>query len=192
LNGIAPNPAACTPASNAERSNELTSHFLTIIRYTYLASLLAGLALVSHAPAQLLRITPPATAATLKHDETDADQSFAPQRWAVASTHKRGARVVFSTEHAFTHTADPTIKRDARLDLAIASADWKARWRITVARDQTEHAAAVPYETASVQAESRKKGAATFDLRVTFLTDNYDSLAAGEYGLTVIGTLTAN
>jgi hypothetical protein len=60
-----------------------------------------------------------------------------------------------------------------------------------VAQDQTNYAAAVPYENASVQAESSKRGEATFDLQVTFLTSQFDTLAAGEYTLTVVATLTA-
>jgi hypothetical protein len=173
----------------------MSRNFLAIFSRTLAVSLLAGFCLTSRALAQrppVLLIAAPASGAALTHDQTDADQTFAPQRWAVTSTNKKGATVVFSTVQAFTHSADPSFKRDARLDLAIASSERKAKWIVTVARDQTDHAAAVPYEAASVQAVSRKDGSATFDLQVTFLTDQYDALAEGDYALTVVGTLTTN
>jgi hypothetical protein len=138
----------------------------------------------------LMFIRGPSVGASLQHDGTDGDQVFGPQRWWVLTTGQNGATVTFATEQAFTHIEDDACKRDARLDLAIGAGSRFARWRVNVASDRTNYVAS--NETAIVQATSRRDGWARFDLTVTFITDEADTLAQGDYTLTVTGTLTAN
>jgi len=107
------------------------------------------------APARMI-IRAPTVDAWLKHDETDGDQTFTPQRWQVLATGQRGATVTFATGQAFTHMKDKAYKRDAKLDLAIGSSSSSARWRVGVASDRTKYAASD--ETAIVQAASRRAG----------------------------------
>ncbi len=135
-------------------------------------------------------IRAPNTDASIKHDETNGDQVFRPQRWWVVSGRRRGATVTFATDQAFTHVQDASYKRDAHLDLRIGSSSRSARWRVTVASDQTNHATSD--ENAIVQAECDRAGWARLDLTVTFVTDDQDSLAQGDYILNVTGTVTAN
>jgi hypothetical protein len=61
---------------------------------------------------------------------------------------------------------------------------------VTVASDRTSHAASD--EAAIVQAASNRPGWARLDLTVAFVTDDSDTLAEGDYTLTVTGTMTAN
>jgi hypothetical protein len=178
-------------------------HFLTIASNGLLVAFVAGFLMVASAQAQVsdtqgftvrvpnrLTITPPAPAVSITHDETANDQTFAAQQWAVKANSRDGATVVFSTDQAFTHTADASFKRDAKLDLAIASSSGPASWTLAVASDQTDHAASD--EIATVQAGSTAPGKADFDLTVTFITGDLDTLAEGDYSLTITGTLTAN
>jgi hypothetical protein len=138
----------------------------------------------------LMFIRGPSVGAFLQHDGTDGDQIFGPQRWWVLTTSRNGATVTFATDQAFTHIEDDECKRDARLDLALGAGSRYARWRVRVPSDRTNYAAS--NETAVVQATSRTGGWARFDLTVTFITDEADTLAQGDYTLTVTGTLTAN
>ena len=137
-----------------------------------------------------LAITAPSASVSIAHDATNNDQVFAAQNWQVQCNDNQGGTVMFSTNQAFRNTADGTYQRDARLDLSIASAAAFAQWAVTVASDQTNYAAADG--VATVQARSNRRGDATFDLTVTFLTVQYDTLAEGAYQLTVTGTLTGN
>ena len=139
-----------------------------------------------------MSITPPAPAVGITHDETDGDQTFPPQLWQVRANAPRGATVSFSTNQPFTHTVDSTLQRDARLNLAIASSSGAAHWTLPVAVDQTNVSGSPSDGVAIVQAVSDKPGQATFELTVTFVTTQWDTLAAGSYELSVTGTITAN
>jgi hypothetical protein len=136
-----------------------------------------------------LSITAPASVSE-NHDGTTADHAFTAQQWAVKANARHGATVVFSTDQAFTHEEHSDIKRDAKLDLSIASSSGPASWTLAVASDQTDHASSD--EVATVQAGSTRPGMADFDLTVTFITDDLETLAEGDYDLTITGTLTAN
>ena len=143
-------------------------------------------------PSQLT-ITAPQALVSITHDETDADQPFPPQPWNVTANALLGATVSFSTDQAFTHTLDPTFKRDARLDLSVASSDAPAAWTVLIGSDQTDYDNLVlPDEVATVTAASIRPGDASFNLGVTFLTVDHSTLAEGDYEMTVTGTLTAN
>ena len=144
---------------------------------------------IVNVPANML-ITPPSPGASLTHDESDNDQIFPNQQWQVRANSRFGATVVFSTNQAFTHTLDNTFVRDARLDLAISSATGPANWTLAVASDQTDYVNG--NGIATVQAQSDRPGQAVFDLTVTFVTTDWDTLASGDYATVVTGTLSAN
>ncbi len=129
-------------------------------------------------------------AQTLTHDETDDAQVFGTQNWEVSANSATGVTVTFSTSTAFVHTTDSGYKRDAKLDLALNTSSGPGTWSVTTATDQTDYAATD--ESASVVAESDDAGNATFDLVVTFITDEYGVFAAGDYAMTVVGTVVAN
>ena len=135
-------------------------------------------------------IAAPSGTASVTHSGTEADEAIAPQRWTVNQNSPAGAVVTFRTEHAFTSTMVPLVKRDARLDLALDTAQSASGWMISVPSDQTDYASA--FEVAEVQAASTAPGRAAFDLTVTFLTGDIITLASGDYVTTVTGTITAN
>lgn len=146
-------------------------------------------AFIVNVPANL-SITAPNGGVSITHDETDNDQAFPSQLWDVRANALLGATVTFSTNQAFRHTVDPTFQRDARLDLAISSSSGPANWLVAAASDQTNYAGADGIAT--VQAISTRPGQATFDLSVTFVTTQWDTLASGDYVTVVTGTLAAN
>jgi len=178
-------------------------HFLTIASTGLTIALVAGFLMATSAHAQVndnqgfsitvpsrLSITAPSASVSETHGGTAADHAFTTQQWAVKANARNGATVVFSTDQAFTHEEQSDIKRDAKLDLSIASSSGPASWTLAVASDQTDHAASD--EVATVQAGSTRPGKAAFDLTVTFLTGDIETLAEGDYDLTITGTLTAN
>lgn len=136
----------------------------------------------------VLTITAPA-AATLTHNATDANQVFTAQQWSVSQNNGTGANVTFSTNQAFTNG---TVKRNAKLDLAIASSEAGAAWALTTATDQTAYAATTPDEVATVAANATGPGNATFGLTVTFIDTDYSLLKSGSYSTTITGTIAAN
>lgn len=126
------------------------------------------------------------------HDGTNNDQSFADQRWDVGCNNARGANVTIETRTAFRHTGGGApIKRDARIQLGILSADAPAGWVVTVPAAQTNYRAGIAGERVSVAAESFAPGDATFNLRVQFITEDFASLRQGDYDMRVVGTITA-
>lgn len=135
-------------------------------------------------------IAAPSGTASLTHDGTDGDQVFTAERWTVSQNSPAGAVVTFTTEYAFTSTVSASLKRDARLDLALDSAESVSGWTVSVATDQTAYESAA--EVARVRAASTAPGDAAFDLTVTFLTGDVVTLASGDYSTTVVGTITAN
>lgn len=134
----------------------------------------------------LLSIQAPTALVSQIHDETDNDQSFPLQRWLVTANNAIGATAVFETDQCFTHTVDPTYKRDADLSLTLVSG---AAWSVTTASATTNYATSL--EVVSVAAESNTAGAASFDLGVSLVEETFADLASGDYELTITGTLTA-
>ncbi|MEM6364520.1 MAG: hypothetical protein AAF539_07795 [Planctomycetota bacterium] len=126
----------------------------------------------------------------LTHDETDANQSFPIQTWSVIGNTVGGVTVSLAVDQPFTHTVDPTYKRDVQLGLALNSTSGPGTWTISQASDITDYGA--NDLAATVGAASNGTGSATFDLSVSFITDTYGSFAAGTYETTVVGTVTAN
>jgi hypothetical protein len=132
----------------------------------------------------LISITPVNSSALIVHDLRQRNQRFGWEDWVVANQNPAGAVVTFQTDRAFTNTSVPTAKRDVRVDLRKRASP---RWRITKRRDQTDYQAGD--ESAIVRAESNRPGAGTFRLRITFIEETLDTLEAGDYEITVIGTL---
>lgn len=136
-----------------------------------------------------ISITPPADV-TLTHDETDNDQAFPVQQWEVFGNNQSGVSVNFTTNTPFIHTVDPSFERDAQLGLALNSNNGPATWTITQASDATDFGQSDT--DATVAATSNGVGRANFDLSVTFVTDSFGTFAAGNYEMTVVGTVSAN
>lgn len=138
---------------------------------------------------QSISITAPA-AVSLTHDQTDNPQAFPAQPWVVRGNSRAGVNVSFATATPFTHAADSTFKRDAKLNLALGTVQGPATWTVDVNNDQTDY---INNDNAAlVSASSDGVGRATFNLSVTFVTEEFGVFAAGDYLTTVVGTVTAN
>ena len=124
-------------------------------------------------------LSSPVSLRTLTHDTTDADQTFSETRWLSICSSLSGAVLTFSTSQAFANTTDPSKKRDARL--SIRRMFGSNNWTINVPTDQTDYAAAVPKEVATVKATSSSPAFTFWGLTATFITDDFSTLAAGTY-----------
>jgi hypothetical protein len=134
----------------------------------------------------LMSIQAPSALVSQIHDQTDNDQNFPLQRWLVTANNSIGATAVFETDQAFTHTVDNSYKRDADISLTLVSG---AAWSVTTATASTDYGTSL--EVVSVAAESNTSGPAAFDIGVTLVEETFADLAAGDYELTITGTLTA-
>ncbi len=134
-----------------------------------------------------LAITSPAASTWINHDESDNNQPFAAQPWFVRANGPIGATATFTCNQPFTHTVDNSYKRDA--SLALSKASGSPSWSVLVAADATDYGAAK--NTATVSADSSSAGAATFNLNVSLVETGFAELAAGNYEMTVTGTLTS-
>lgn len=138
---------------------------------------------------QNISITAPA-AVGLTHDQSDNPQAFPAQAWTVRGNSLGGVNVSFATSNAFTHATDPTFKRDAKLNLALGTVQGPALWTIAVPQDQTNYLTGDG--VAQVTASSNGVGRASFNLAVTFITEEFGTFAQGDYTTTVVGTVAAN
>ena len=118
------------------------------------------------------------------HDETDGNQTFDWQYWQVACNNAAGAVLTFQTDQVFTHTANPAFKRDVRLRLRKNGAP---RWTVTQNRDETDYAGGD--EVAVVEAETNRASDGEFRLRVIFLEEQFANTLAGDYDMTITGTI---
>jgi len=127
--------------------------------------------------------------AALAHDETDNNQTFPWQLWEIVSRGSKGAIVTFETDHAFTNTSNSSSKRDVQLVLEIDTIKTKPKpkWKLIQGTDQTDYNGGD--EVAVVSADSKKAGPAYFRLQVNFIEESFASLQAGDYELTVTGTI---
>jgi hypothetical protein len=174
--------------------------FRKFVRFAAFAALCGGFATTASAAnsasqnfkvvvPQSISITAPA-AVSLTHDETDNPQAFQPQPWVVRGNSLSGVNVTFATSAPFTHATDSTFKRDAKLNLALGTVQGPATWTVDVNNDQTDY---INNDNAAlVSATSNGVGRATFNLSVTFVTEEFGVFAAGDYLTTVVGTVTAN
>lgn len=124
------------------------------------------------------------------HDETDNLQYFSWQPWQVVCNSSNGATMTMKTDQAFTHTTNPTSKRNALLwlvgDTGTSNTD-PDRWRITKAFGSTDYANGV--EIATVAAEANKANDAEFLLQVAFVEESFSDTLEGDYECTVVGTI---
>ncbi len=132
----------------------------------------------------LMSIQAPAALVSQIHDQTNSNQTFPLQRWLVTANNPIGATAVFTTNQAFTHTVDATYKRNAGVTLTKFSG---AAWTVTTASATTNYS--LGNEIVSVAAESNTAGSAAFDIGVTLVEETFASLAAGDYEMTITGTL---
>lgn len=139
-------------------------------------------------PASVSIIAPAAVAIT--HDETNNPQAFPPQAWVVKGNATNGVSVSFSTATPFIHETDSTFKRNAKLDLAVATTQGPAQWTIGTASDMTNYVN--DDGIAVVTASSNGVGRANLNLTVSFITEEFGVFAAGVYTTTVTGTVAAN
>ena len=126
----------------------------------------------------------------LTHDQTDNNQAFSKQRWTVKGNVSNGVVVTFVSATPFVHETNGTMRRDALLGLELAGKTGPADWTVTKAADATNISG--NDNDASVAASSNGVGRANFDLSVTFVTGEFGTFAAGNYNLTVVGTVSAN
>jgi len=136
-----------------------------------------------------LSITAPPTSASLNHDETSNPQAFPPQTWAVRGNLRSGVNVNFTTATPFTLVGDDTFKRNAKLALAVGTTQGTAAWTVGTAADETNYVAGD--NDAQVSVSSSGIGRASLNLTVSFVTDDFATLAAGNYVTTVTGTIAA-
>jgi len=126
----------------------------------------------------------------LVHNGRDEFQVFQPVNWVLLAVGEPfGATAQWSCG-PFEHAGDNKLKADTRLQVRMQNAAPIARWRVSVAEDQTDiqhgnhHAAVV--------AQSRAAGVGIAELTVTFANNDVSQLAAGDYTVTVTGTITGN
>lgn len=134
----------------------------------------------------LMSIQAPAALVSQIHDQSNSDQSFPLQRWLVTANNPLGATAVFQTNRAFTHTANATYKRNAAITLTKVSG---AAWAVTTPSATTNYSGGP--EVVTVAAESSTAGAGSFDIGVKLVETGFAGLAAGDYEMTITGTLTA-
>jgi hypothetical protein len=137
-----------------------------------------------------ISITAPPTTAVITHDLSDNNQPFPDQNWVVRGNIPNGVNVTFSTGSAFVNTLDVTAKRNVQLGLGIAATQGPGSWVVSPATDTTNYL--VNDEIAQVGASSNGSGSANFNVSVTFVTEDFDLFTAGNYEVTVFGTVAAN
>jgi hypothetical protein len=128
-------------------------------------------------------------AAQIVHDETDNDNLFPAQTWVVKGNASNGLTVTFATQDVFKHSSG-NFQRDAGLAIALGTTQGPATWNIGTATDQTDYVNNDP--VAQVTASSNGVGRANIDLTVSFITEEFGVFAAGDYDMTVVGTVAAN
>lgn len=137
-----------------------------------------------------ISITAPSTTAVITHDRSDNNQQFPAQNWVVRGNVPNGVNVTFSTGSAFVNRSDSTAKRNVLLGVSVSSTQGPASWSVGPATDTTNYLA--NDEIAQVGATSNGSGSANFDVSVSFVTEDFDLFTAGNYEVTVFGTVAAN
>lgn len=136
-----------------------------------------------------LKIVAPAIDPVEQGEPVDGVIRFERQVWQVGANTHAGAVIVFQTEGAFQFVGDPTVQRDARLDLSVVSHQGPGQWIVTRASDATNYRQGA--DQAQVAVRSNQSGSAEIGLSVTFLADDEANLPGGDYVTTVVGTITA-
>jgi len=130
------------------------------------------------------------TAVELTHDKSSNNQVFPDQTWVVRGNSTKGVNVNFAVASPFTHTVDSSFKVDTQLDLSVGSKQGPATWTVSKATDKTNHSGSDL--DANVTAVSNGVGRANMILKVTFLSPEWGTYAAGDYTTTVVGTVAVN
>lgn len=129
-------------------------------------------------------------AVQLTHDQSNNPQVFQDQTWSVRGNSTKGVNVVFKVDTPFVHSTNNAWKVDAKLDLSVGTTQGSASWQVTKATDQTNIAG--NDLDAAVTATSNGVGRANMILKVSFLSPEWGTYAAGEYVTTVVGTVALN
>lgn len=125
----------------------------------------------------------------ITHDGTDNNQVFSAQSCSVRNNNGAGAVVTF-TGTPFVLSGG-SVKRNARLNLAVASADSGSGWTATVNQfDSVITADPLPDVPAVVEATSTGPGDGALSLTTTFLETDFSTLPTGSYVATVTCTIT--
>jgi len=125
---------------------------------------------------------------TANHPGTDGDLTFQNSSWLVSTASVSGSTVVFTTHTPFQLTSNPVHQRDVRLN--VRQPFGSGGWSVDLAQDQSDYSAGDL--EAQVQVSSNNSGFAFIFLNVTFLTGDSSTLTSGTYGVTVVGTVSAN
>ncbi|MEZ6067301.1 MAG: hypothetical protein R3B90_16715 [Planctomycetaceae bacterium] len=135
----------------------------------------------------VISITAPSNRVLIRHDRTDANQTFDPQLWVATTNNATGA----SIDWEITPFANGSTQRNARLTASVDSSDAAAAWTMGTATATTDYTSLVS-PNADVTASSTGPGDGGFNLVVDFLDTDYSQLPAGDFVSTVVGTITAN
>ena len=157
------------------------------IRFPLAAACALLLAWSPSACAQVMEAPP---AESLVHNGADSPQAFPEVVWQLYTGIDSGGYTAQWTCEPFVHSTKSTLKVDARLAIRVIGSDGFANWTAALPGDQTDYASGD--SNAAVAAESFAVGDGQVGLTVTFLSNDYSTLAAGDYSTTVVGTITAN
>ena len=127
---------------------------------------------------------------SVTHSGNDAPQVFSEAVWDLMSGLDAGGYTAQWSCSPFVHSVNASLKVDSRLAIRVVASEGSANWTAIVGSDQTDYAAAD--DTAVVAAQSFSVGSGQVGLTVTFLNSDFSILGAGDYTMTVTGTITAN
>lgn len=128
------------------------------------------------------------------------DYDFAAQQWTVKGNVKNGVKVDFEMA-PFANLDYPAVApatgyqvyNDGELAVAKTAERGPATWTAGTARVTTDHANVNPLLVNAVASyTSNRVGQADFDVTVTFLAADINSVVEGEYVTQVTGTITEN
>jgi hypothetical protein len=127
---------------------------------------------------------------TIAHNGGDAPQLFSEVAWQLTSGLDALGYTAQWNCGPFQHTGRATLKADCKLDVRVLASGGSANWSITAPSDQTNYFGGD--QTAVVAAQSFAVGDGEIGLTVTFLNNDFSRLGAGNYTVTVTGTIAAN
>lgn len=127
---------------------------------------------------------------TITHNRSDAPQIFSEVAWQLLSGLDELGYTAQWSCGPFQHTDQGTLRADSKLEIRVLASGGSANWTVVASGDQTDYAGGD--QTATVAAQSSAIGDGEVGLTVTFVNLDFSTLAAGNYTMTVTGTLTAN
>ena len=126
---------------------------------------------------------------SITHNGADAPQQFSEVVWNLITGPDVAGYITEWSCGPFVHSVNANLKADSELRVRVLSSEGQANWTTIVASDQTDYAAG--NQTASVVLQSSSVGDGQAGLTVTFLNSDFSKLGAGDYTITVAGTITA-